>query len=170
MLKQVPILLLSVISAAAFAANTHTLRSSNDMHIKKSSVSYSKRTPAQMGCKLYTLDDTDNHASAKLVATAYSQIMNVGTHYTLTVKFPAPYDQVSVHFQHDNVAFYETGYDTFMPYLASEFWDEQSNFQYQGVSFDIENARSGSSVMLRGSAVAEDNNHLFYQCAMTFLK
>ncbi len=169
-MKQVPILFMSFLSATAFAATSHTLHAAKETHVKKAPVSYSKRVAGQMSCKLYTLDLTDDNAQAQLVATGNSEIIDVGSNYSMTVKYPAPYDKILVQFQQSSVSFYETGYDNFKPYLSSEFWDESGNLQPQSVSFDIDKARTGSNIMLRGAANADDNTNIYYQCALTFLK
>lgn len=172
-MKKLSALFLCLVSTTLFAANSPTLQLPKGMKASTAPLVMAKPMKAQLSCDMYSVHFIDdNHRDVKFLGNSYGQEFNVGTPTDLTVNFPAPYSNLQIFFMHTMVAYAETGFGNFTPYVFAEFFDTNNNVIYanKDATFSINDARSGSNITLRGVYGIDDGSSLFYHCAMTFLK
>lgn len=174
-MKKLSTLFLCLMSTAVFAANSHpvTFHLPKGAKINKQPLVLEKSMKAQMSCNVYSVQYIDDDNSVvTFLGNVYSQVLDVGTPTQLSLRLPAPYDDMDIMFQHGTVSFIETGFNNFTPYVYAGFYNEKTGVPDEGdwANFTINDARSGSNISIRSEHSVSDDTTLFSQCALTYLK
>lgn len=170
-MKCVLMVLVSIFTTASFASESSLFRLPIGAKVSTHSLKLSRSVQATMDCDFYNTRVENNQCKeSELLASNKSQAIEVGTPTLSQINFPAPYQDISVVFNHTLIAYGESGENNFMPYIQSFFMNkDQFTDDFRDASFDISDARLGSKVLLRGTYNFSDTSMLSYQCSINFI-
>jgi len=107
---------------------------------------------------------------SKLLVSNKGNRFEIGMAQWLKTELPAPFQTVTVSFNHFSSYYHETGPSTSTPYIQAYFEKNKEAFDMTRVNFDIKNSEEGSKVLLRGTYRFSSESLLVYDCYFTFVK
>lgn len=152
-MKSVILVLMSFLTVSLFAAEPETL------------------VYAEMTCDIYnTRMENRMLKESTLLVSNKGKRFELGMAQWLKTELPAPYQGITVSFNHFSSYYNETGPETKTPYVQAYFEQNKQLIDLTRVNFDIKNPVEGSKILLRGTYKFSPESLLAYDCYLTFVK
>lgn len=126
--------------------------------------------PAEMTCNVYNTNVVAGKLKdSQLLMSVKGQAFKLGYAQMTKTPLPAPYEGVSIVFNHFNTFYNETGPETKTPFIQAYFNYQNKDQSFSRSNFDIKNPTAGSRIILRSTLSYSKESMLSYQCFLTFL-
>ena len=126
---------------------------------------------AEMSCDIYnTRLENGILKESQLLVSNKGNRFELGMAQWMKTELPAPYQGITVSFNHFSSYYNETGPETKTPYLQAYFEQNKKMIDPTRINFDIKNPVEGSKLLLRGTYKLSPESLLAYDCYLVFVK